>query len=231
MTSFGLLLWALLIYLYPFINIFLITNLFLPCGSKQELFSKRAAVLLLAITDQYPFSIIFPNYLNLLFITKFLIILSLKLVPINTASLNLILPSPNCQLISNFFPFNRFSQTSWCHFFNLSNTFDLSHILCFCINLVLLGFLVAIYTDFAITFPTENLRSAFMVFFPGLLKYFPFFLRDLFSDPRPPIYSLTTYVMHLSSLGYLLSAGDIKIQPAVKSPENCNSLRSDINST
>jgi hypothetical protein len=55
---------------------------------------KKATVSLLAIADHYPFSIIFPNYLNMLFMTMFRIIYSLKLVFISTASINLNLPSP-----------------------------------------------------------------------------------------------------------------------------------------
>jgi hypothetical protein len=35
---------------------------------------KKETVPLLAVTDQYPFSIIFPNYLNLLFMATFRII-------------------------------------------------------------------------------------------------------------------------------------------------------------
>jgi hypothetical protein len=51
-------------------NPFKSTNIFLLYGSKRQLFlpSKKAIVPLLATTDQSRFLIIFPNYLNLLYI-------------------------------------------------------------------------------------------------------------------------------------------------------------------
>jgi hypothetical protein len=82
----------------------------------------------------------------------------------------------------------------------------LSHILFFFffffffISLELLGLLVAMQIDFAVTYPTGNLKSVFLVFFPRLLKLSPVFLRDLSWDPCSSMCSLTTYVTLLPTL-------------------------------
>jgi hypothetical protein len=77
---------------------------------------------LLAIRVQYPFSVIFPKYLNLLFITMFRIIHNIKLVLINTSSLKLNPSSPIWQLI---FPLVNTQRKFYAIYFDLSNAFNL----------------------------------------------------------------------------------------------------------
>jgi hypothetical protein len=59
----------------------------------------------------------------------------------------------------------------------------LSRILCLFISLVFVGFLMAMYNSFTVTYSTGNLRFVFLIFFLRLLKFSLLFLRDLFRDP------------------------------------------------
>jgi hypothetical protein len=68
----------------------------------------------------------------------------------------------------------------------------------------------------------------FLVFFPHLLKFSLVFLRDLSWDPCSSICLLMIYVMQFPTLS--IYAEDIKIYRAVKPPQDCNLLQSDINS-
>jgi hypothetical protein len=83
----------------------------------------------------------------------------------------------------------------------------LSNIPCFFIILALLGSLVAMSTGFAVTYPTGNLSSIFLMFSLHLLKFSPVLLWDLFWDPCSSMCLLMTYVMQLPtpSIYFLLT--------------------------
>lgn len=63
-----------------------------------------------------------------------------------------------------------------------------------------------------------------------LLKFSLVFLRDLSWDLCSSLCLLTTYLMQLPTLKYLLSVDDTNIYLAIKSPGGCNLLQSDITS-
>jgi hypothetical protein len=123
------------------------------------------------MTDQYRFSIISPDYLNLLFMTVFRIIYGF--CKTRSAITNLI------TYVDFISPLVGSQRQSDAIYFDVSNVFDRFPHSLLLRKLSVLGISGSYVNSYVVIYPTGNLRSVFHIFFPHLLKYSPAFHMDL----------------------------------------------------